>query len=827
MAKTRRVSKARQATVDRSSERKKTAASELRELRAEATLADIAGGDDWGGGFGDFGGFDSGWGFDSFDSGWDPFASDPLSFGTGPFGTDPFGTDPFGTDPFGTDPFGTDPLGTDPFGTDPAMGPFADPATGTADPAAMGPFVTDPTAGTPGPGAMGPFISDPGATGTIDPAAGDPTPQGTWYDSGDGGSYFVPAAETTPLQQYGGEPPLDPTPGAHAGEHVGEHAGEMGPFPTDDSPHEELPLAQLDTGTAPPLSGGSELGGGNDDGDFLSPAYDANGGSTYTWGPEDPATTGPVDDNQPPPGQLSFDPAATLAAAQDLSSNPPGTTPWNSNDPTASTGLPSNEGRAIGVMEGVASSGGESPSGFGSGDDGDLSGADLFESPEGGNWGFDGGNFTGGFWTSDPSGLSGPNTAGQDGGALPDFGTPAAPVYDVDNGGGTYAEPVGGASNLVDGAAPAATADTVGVEPATNQGVEGDPAQQQGYWVETEGGSYFVAAPATATPLAPEPSPTQPASTEPPVVGATPDVPLPAPIDAGPTPVTDATGTPTPPAPTAGGPAGTTDASLLQNPDLGSCFVDASLNGAGSWVNQLVTDNGNGTFTVTLTSRTGNTYEVMVVPTTTPHGATPLGTDALTARNMAIVEQAIGLARDNGSTRAPGEITDYDSISKGGTVAGVLNQIGLADVHSTWRMDANVSGYTVVSAFENGNIVVISTTKDASHPSLEAWGLSQNHAYTVKNVTEDQATGLTLVTVADPNGGTVVVPAQILGNGVLADVSWGRPPGSPESPNNFGPGEQPGNNPPQPFPTTPNDNYGPGDRPADTDTYGSGGNGGD
>lgn len=273
-----------------------------------------------------------------------------------------------------------------------------------------------------------------------------------------------------------------------------------------------------------------------------------------------------------------------------------------------------------------------------------------------------------------------------------------------------------------------------------------------------------------------------------------------------------------------GGASTVTDATLLQNPNLGSCYVDASLIGAGNYVNGLVKDNGDGTYTVTLASRTGTTYDVTVTPPTTNYGASPNGTDAETARNMQIVEQAVAVARDDGSTHAPGEIADYNSIANGGVVSGVLAQIGLTDVHSTWKSDSTITGYTVTSAFEAGNVVVVSTTKDTSNPSLEAWGITPGHALAVTGVTQDPATGLTLVTFTDSNGGTqVVVPAAVLGNGVLVDVSWGRPPGAPPPPNDFGPGDRPSTQSnPGNITFNPGDEYGPGDRPGGDDTSSEG-----
>ncbi len=152
---------------------------------------------------------------------------------------------------------------------------------------------------------------------------------------------------------------------------------------------------------------------GGDDGGLVSPAYDANGGSTYTWGPADPATPDAIDDSQPPPGQLSFDPTATLAAAQDLASEP---------EPFNPEREPRSEQGPIGVMDGVAPGGFGIPgASFGEGETQDGATEDGgFYSPDAGTWTADGGDLTGGFWTTDPSGSGGPSTAGPDGGAYSD-----------------------------------------------------------------------------------------------------------------------------------------------------------------------------------------------------------------------------------------------------------------------------------------------------------------------------------------------------------------------------------------------------------------------
>ncbi len=809
MAKTRRVSKARKTPVDRAAERPLRPASELRELRAEATLADIAGGDDWGGGFGDFGGFDAGWGFDSFDSGWDPFATDPFAtdpFATDPFATDPFATDPFATDPFATDPFATGPSTTDPFATNPfpadpfsgplttdpgAMGPFiADPGTaGFSDPSAVGPVITDTGAAlTDDPSAMGPFIADPAATvTTTDPGdgGGDATPLGTWYDSGDGGSYFVPA-DATPVDGTTGPattavPELRPDAAEPPFGHAGEDAGEMGPFPTDDSPHEELPVAVLDTGTAPPMSGGPDLGGGNDDGDFLSPVYDANGGSTYTWGPEDPATTGPVDDNEPPPGQLSFDPAATLAAAQDLANEP---------EPFNPEREPRSEANGSDVMEGVA------PGGFG------IPGANFGEgepqqdaSTEGG-W-YDspdlGADLTGGFWTADPGGAGNP-IAGPDvgpapeGGGQPDFGTPAAPVYDVDNGGGTYAEPVtsepaGGASNGQDlggGEAPPATSDTIGgtagVEAAA--GLEGDA--QQGYRVETEGGFVPAAQPTTGPSASDATSTTrgvgaQVGAPEPAAVAAVPEVPLPAPVDGGPTPASDPVGTPTPTAPTTQTPEAPPltaqqqyelDVYKLQNegnatleqgqaPDCSIVSVVRQLGATpegNAFLEGITKDLGDGFWQVTTVGPDGQAQ----VQTVWLHPDEIFGVGD--PRAMA-VEKAVVYNMQ----AAVGDLP-----MRGITVGDAMGQLGISNVTWSGPQDALSVGL--------GNQIVVTQTSGETGPL--PYGLLPGHAYVVAG-TLVAPDGTLMVVLSNPHGDgnpninsqPLPIPADLLGTALLGTTT--------------------------------------------------------
>lgn len=241
-------------------------------------------------------------------------------------------------------------------------------------------------------------------------------------------------------------------------------------------------------------------------------------------------------------------------------------------------------------------------------------------------------------------------------------------------------------------------------------------------------------------------------------------------------------------------------ASLVQNPDLGDCFVVSVLNtvaaseGGADYINSLVHDNGDGTYTVTLHTRSGQPYDVTVAPPTTNHGATPVGTDAQTAQNMAIVEEAIGVSRNSsGRFQSPGDINDYESIADGGLATRVYADLGMTDTHSTWRSNADATPYAVVDSYQNGGNVVVGTHGDDLHaPAVEAAGLIPGHSYSVSGVSTDPESGATLVTLHDPYGHDVTVPASTLDKNVLVDVSWGRVPGSEAPPNAYGPGERPG-----------------------------------